>query len=100
MVNVISLLLITNFLLLDFLIDYNSITVIFQLILMSYDITSKDDKLPKELAPMDNGSPANLEKLEQFAKDLLNKPITRLNPATFERSEIESGHTYGKALEE
>ena len=65
---------------------------------MHNDITSKDDQLPKELAPMDN--PANLDKLEQYAKDLLNKPITRLNPVTFERSEIDSGQTYGEALKE
>ena len=66
---------------------------------MHNDIMSKDDQLPEGLAPMD-GTPTNLDKLEQYAKDLLNKPVTRLNPAAFERSEIESGQTYREALKE
>ena len=67
---------------------------------MHNDITSKDDQLPKELARMDNGAIENLDELEKYAKLLLNKPVTRLNPATFERSKIESGQTYGEALKE
>ncbi|KAL5539154.1 hypothetical protein UlMin_044430 [Ulmus minor] len=49
----------------------------------------QDDKLPKELSRLDNGTPANLDKLEQYAKNLLNKPVTTLNSATFDRDEIE-----------
>ncbi|XP_010112647.2 patatin-like protein 2 [Morus notabilis] len=58
----------------------------------------QDDKLPEDLAAMDNGSPANLEKLEKYAKDLLNKPVTYFNPVTFERSEVDTAETYAEAL--
>ncbi|KAL5539152.1 hypothetical protein UlMin_044428 [Ulmus minor] len=66
----------------------------------------QDDKLPKELSRLDNGTPANLDKLEhldkleQYAKNLLNKPVTTLNSATFDRYEIEAAVTYGEALKE
>ncbi|KAL5539153.1 hypothetical protein UlMin_044429 [Ulmus minor] len=60
----------------------------------------QDDKLPKELSRLDNGNPANLDKLEQYAKNLLNKPVTSLNSATFDRYEIDAAVTYGEALKE
>ncbi|XP_062093430.1 patatin-like protein 3 [Humulus lupulus] len=58
----------------------------------------QDSALPKELAAMDNASPGNLEKLEQYAKDLLKRPVTRLNLATSERITVNENETYEVAL--
>ncbi|XP_062094759.1 patatin-like protein 3 [Humulus lupulus] len=58
----------------------------------------QDSKLPEELAAMDNADPANLDKLEQYAKDLLNKPVTSLNLATFQRIIVNENDTYQVAL--
>ncbi|XP_060975020.1 patatin-like protein 2 isoform X2 [Cannabis sativa] len=61
----------------------------------------QDSELPKDLSAMDNSDPTNLEKLEQYAKDLLHKPVTRLDLPTFKRIVMNKlNQTYQDALEE
>ncbi|KAL5563403.1 hypothetical protein UlMin_033150 [Ulmus minor] len=60
----------------------------------------QDDNLPEELSRLDNGTPQNLNKLEQYAEDMLKKPVTSLDSATFDRSGIDGAATYGDALKE
>ncbi|XP_062083177.1 patatin-like protein 3 [Humulus lupulus] len=57
----------------------------------------QDNNLPKELSPLDNASTDNMDKLEEFAKTLLTKPVTRLNLSTFGRDQVD-GETYEEAL--
>ncbi|XP_062093426.1 patatin-like protein 3 [Humulus lupulus] len=57
------------------------------------------DSLPKDLVSLDKATPENLNKLEQFAKNLLKKPVTKLSQYSFDR-EIASGNlTYEQALD-
>ncbi|KAM6575655.1 hypothetical protein CsatA_023982 [Cannabis sativa] len=61
----------------------------------------QDSALPKDLSAMDNGDLTNLKKLEQYAKDLLHKPVTRLDLPTFKRVVMNKlNQTYQDALEE
>ncbi|KAF4381871.1 hypothetical protein G4B88_001166 [Cannabis sativa] len=59
-----------------------------------------DSALPKDLSAMDNSNLTNLKKLEQYAKDLLQKPVTRLDLPTFKRIVMNESQTYQDALEE
>ncbi|KAL5563406.1 hypothetical protein UlMin_033153 [Ulmus minor] len=52
----------------------------------------QDDKLPRELSRLDNGTLENLNELEKSAKDLLNKPVRG--------HEFEGNVTNGDALKE
>ncbi|KAM6552049.1 hypothetical protein CsatB_001857 [Cannabis sativa] len=60
----------------------------------------QDSALPKDLSAMDNSDLTNLKKLEQYAKDLLQKPVTRLDLPTFKRIVMNESQTYQDALEE
>ncbi|XP_060975021.1 patatin-like protein 1 [Cannabis sativa] len=59
----------------------------------------QDSTLPKELAAMDNASPENMDKLEQYAKDMLKKPVTRLSLPTSQRIIVDQNQTYQLALD-
>ncbi|XP_028808748.1 patatin-like protein 1 [Neltuma alba] len=80
------------------MIDYHLLTLFRTTDLEDFYLRIQDDALSEEMVKLDNSSKQNLGNLETFAKELLNKPVKRMNLNTFEFKPVPGKGTNADAL--